>query len=59
MKIAVSAKGGTPESEVDPRFGRAVCFVVCDTVDSMSARRRRPCRDRQRLSGIIKQARSS
>ena len=31
MKIVVSAKGGTPESEVDPRFGRAACFLVFDT----------------------------
>jgi predicted Fe-Mo cluster-binding NifX family protein len=31
MKIVVSAKGGTPESEVAPRFGRAACFLVFDT----------------------------
>jgi len=31
MKIAVTAKGGTPESEVDPRFGRAAKFVLVDT----------------------------
>jgi predicted Fe-Mo cluster-binding NifX family protein len=31
MKIVVSAKGGTPESEVDPRFGRAACFLIFDT----------------------------
>jgi predicted Fe-Mo cluster-binding NifX family protein len=31
MKIVVSAKGATPESEVDPRFGRAACFLVFDT----------------------------
>jgi predicted Fe-Mo cluster-binding NifX family protein len=31
MKIVVSAKGGTPESEGDPRFGRAACFLVFDT----------------------------
>ena len=31
MKIAVSAKGSTPDSEVDPRFGRAPWFVVLDT----------------------------
>jgi predicted Fe-Mo cluster-binding NifX family protein len=31
MKIVVSARGGTPESEVDPRFGRASCFLVFDT----------------------------
>jgi predicted Fe-Mo cluster-binding NifX family protein len=31
MKIVVSAKGGAPESEVDPRFGRAACFLVFDT----------------------------
>ena len=44
MKIVVSAKGGTPESEVDPRFGRAACFLVFDTesgawqaVDNVSA----------------------
>ena len=44
MKIVVGAKGGTPESEVDPRFGRAACFLVFDTesgvwqaVDNVSA----------------------
>lgn len=31
MKIVVSAKGQDPESEVDPRFGRAFCFLVFDT----------------------------
>lgn len=31
MKIVVSAKGGTPESDVDPRFGRAACFLAFDT----------------------------
>ncbi len=31
MKIAVTAKGGTAESQVDPRFGRAAKFVLVDT----------------------------
>ena len=31
MKIVVSAKGSTPECELDPRFGRAGCFLVFDT----------------------------
>ena len=31
MKIAVTAQGPTLESEVDPRFGRSLCFVVVDT----------------------------
>jgi predicted Fe-Mo cluster-binding NifX family protein len=30
MKIAVSAKGKTLESELDARFGRAACFIVAD-----------------------------
>jgi len=30
MKIVISAKGKEPESEVDPRFGRASCFLVFD-----------------------------
>jgi predicted Fe-Mo cluster-binding NifX family protein len=30
MKIAVSAQGKSPESPVDPRFGRAPCFVIYD-----------------------------
>lgn len=34
MKIAVTAKGGTPESPVDPRFGRATKFVLFDTETS-------------------------
>jgi predicted Fe-Mo cluster-binding NifX family protein len=31
MKIVVSARGGAPEIEVDPQFGRAACFLVFDT----------------------------
>jgi len=31
MRIAVSAKGSTPDSEVDPRFGRCAWFVIYDT----------------------------
>jgi predicted Fe-Mo cluster-binding NifX family protein len=31
MKIVVSAKGGSPDSELDPRFGRAAGFLVFDT----------------------------
>ncbi len=31
MKIAVSAQGATPESQVDPRCGRCAWFVVYDT----------------------------
>ena len=31
MKVAVSATGDTPESAVDPRFGRAAGFVLVDT----------------------------
>jgi predicted Fe-Mo cluster-binding NifX family protein len=31
MKIAVSAKGNTLESEVDPRFGRASYILIVDT----------------------------
>jgi predicted Fe-Mo cluster-binding NifX family protein len=31
MKIVVSAKGQSPDSEVDPRFGRAACFLLFDT----------------------------
>ena len=31
MKIAVSAKGATRKSEVDPRFGRAAHFLMFDT----------------------------
>jgi len=31
MKIAVTAQGTDPESQVDPRFGRAKYFVVIDT----------------------------
>lgn len=30
MKIAVSASGTTLESAVDPRFGRAACFILYD-----------------------------
>jgi predicted Fe-Mo cluster-binding NifX family protein len=31
MKIAVSASGQGLEAQVDPRFGRAACFVLYDT----------------------------
>jgi predicted Fe-Mo cluster-binding NifX family protein len=31
MRIAISAKGASLESEVDQRFGRAKCFIVYDT----------------------------
>ncbi len=31
MRIAVSAEGSTPDSQVDPRFGRCAWFVVYDT----------------------------
>lgn len=30
MKIAVTAKETDLQSELDPRFGRARCFLVCD-----------------------------
>jgi predicted Fe-Mo cluster-binding NifX family protein len=30
MKIAVSARGKTLESEMDPRFGRAAYFILVD-----------------------------
>ncbi len=31
MKIAVTAQGRDLDAAVDPRFGRATCFVVVDT----------------------------
>ena len=31
MKIAVTAKGTTLDTEVDPRFGRAAYFLIVDT----------------------------
>ena len=31
MNIAVTAKGKTLESEVDPRFGRSAYFIIYDT----------------------------
>lgn len=30
MKIAVTSVGKTMDAQVDPRFGRAACFVVVD-----------------------------
>ncbi len=35
MKIAITAKGNTLESEVDPRFGRCSHFLIVDT-DTMN-----------------------
>jgi predicted Fe-Mo cluster-binding NifX family protein len=38
MKIAVTSQGNKPESQVDPRFGRAKWFVIFDTdTDSYEA----------------------
>ncbi len=31
MKIAITTRGDSPDSEVDPRFGRAQGFLVYDT----------------------------
>ncbi len=31
MKIAITAREARPDAEVDPRFGRAACFVIHDT----------------------------
>ena len=31
MKIAITSCGNTPESQVDPRFGRAAFFLVFDS----------------------------
>lgn len=31
MKIVITAQGESPDSEVDPRFGRARNFIVYDT----------------------------
>ena len=31
MKIAITSTGQTLDSQVDPRFGRAACFIVVDT----------------------------
>jgi predicted Fe-Mo cluster-binding NifX family protein len=34
VKIAISARGREPQSEVDPRFGRAAFFLLFDTGSS-------------------------
>lgn len=31
MKVAVTSQGRELDSPVDPRFGRAACFIVADT----------------------------
>ncbi|HPC96037.1 MAG TPA: NifB/NifX family molybdenum-iron cluster-binding protein [Sedimentisphaerales bacterium] len=31
MKIAVTSTGRTMDAQVDPRFGRAACFLIVDT----------------------------
>ncbi|MFA5238182.1 MAG: NifB/NifX family molybdenum-iron cluster-binding protein [Phycisphaerae bacterium] len=31
MKIAITSIGKTLDSQVDPRFGRAACFIIIDT----------------------------
>lgn len=35
MKVAISCSGQTLADDLDPRFGRAACFLVVDT-DTMS-----------------------
>ena len=30
MKIAITAQSGSLDAKVDPRFGRAACFIVVD-----------------------------
>ena len=31
MKIAITSTGKALDSQVDPRFGRAACFIIVDT----------------------------
>jgi predicted Fe-Mo cluster-binding NifX family protein len=31
MKIAITSQGSDPNSQVDPRFGRAACILIFDT----------------------------
>jgi predicted Fe-Mo cluster-binding NifX family protein len=31
MKTAITSTGKTLDSQVDPRFGRAACFIIIDT----------------------------
>jgi len=31
MKIAITSTAKTMDSQVDPRFGRAACFIIVDT----------------------------
>lgn len=31
MKIAITATGKTLDSQIDPRFGRAACFIIIET----------------------------
>ena len=31
MKIAITSTGKSLDSQVDPRFGRAACFIIIDT----------------------------
>jgi predicted Fe-Mo cluster-binding NifX family protein len=33
MKVAVSASGKDLDAQIDPRFGRCVCFIIVDTDD--------------------------
>ena len=34
MKISLSSKGDNLDSELDPRFGRAKCFIIADSETS-------------------------
>lgn len=48
MKIAISAAGPTLESVVDPRFGRAACFILYD----LATRRFEAHDNKQNLSAV-------
>ncbi len=36
MKICITSQGGNLDSEIDPRFGRALYFIIVDT-DNMES----------------------
>lgn len=54
MKIAVTSNGETPDSSVDPRFGRADKFIIYDTdTEELSAVSSSADRDPNERSGVL------
>lgn len=52
MRIAISASSPDLEAEVDPRFGRAACFVIVDVESQEWEAYNNPARDATGGAGV-------